>query len=360
MKISKPVAFIDKRRCRENIQFMAGKLNQLGIAFRPHFKTHQSTEIGSWYRDFGVTKITVSSPDMASYFINSGWNDITIAFPVSPAQFKIINELADRSGITVFINDLFTAQYFANNISHEIEVMIEIDPGLGRSGLLYEQQSEIQSIYDVIRESNMLRFYGFYIHDGRTYRCKGKKEVIAAIQPAINILNKLKDDYPGARACLGDTPSASLAESFPGIDELSPGNHIFYDLMQLQIGSCTGNRIAYAVGCPVAQVKEELNEIVIYGGAVHFSTDHIIDGNQEVYGIGINVDEYGFGSVHQSRKLIRLSQEHGIMHGEPDWIGNLKPGDTIYIAPAHSCLSSNLFDHYQSVDGKRFEKRILS
>ena len=35
------------------------------LSFRPHFKTHQSAEIGSWFRDFGVTRITVSSRESA-------------------------------------------------------------------------------------------------------------------------------------------------------------------------------------------------------------------------------------------------------------------------------------------------------
>ena len=54
------------------------------VDFRPHFKTHRSREVGRWFRDFGVAAITVSSVDMAQYFSNDGWDDITIAFPAVP------------------------------------------------------------------------------------------------------------------------------------------------------------------------------------------------------------------------------------------------------------------------------------
>ncbi len=360
MKIFRPLALIDKQRCQGNIQSMADKLDRLDISYRPHFKTHQSAEIGNWYRDFGISKITVSSVGMASYFSNNGWNDITIAFPATPAQFELIDELSAKINLTVFINDLHTAQYFEKNSSHNLKVIIEIDPDFGRSGLRYDQNDQIDSIHTIIDRSASLEFYGFYIHDGRTYQCSGKNQVETAIQPAIQILNKLKSDYPGGRSCLGDTPSASLLSSFPGIDELSPGNNIFYDLMQLEIGSCSENEVAYAVACTVAQIKQEANEVIIHGGAVHFSKDRILQNNEEVFGIVIDLNENGFGPVHKGRRLVRLSQEHGILRGDKEWIMNLTPGDPVFIIPAHSCLSANLFDHYQSLCGTRIEKRILS
>ena len=47
---------------------MARKAKDNGLIFRPHFKTHQSIEIGEWFRESGVNKITVSSLTMANYF----------------------------------------------------------------------------------------------------------------------------------------------------------------------------------------------------------------------------------------------------------------------------------------------------
>jgi D-serine deaminase-like pyridoxal phosphate-dependent protein len=63
------------------------------LAFRPHFKTHQSLELGNWFKDYGVTQITVSSLEMAEYFATQ-WNDITVAFPVNVLEINRINSLA--------------------------------------------------------------------------------------------------------------------------------------------------------------------------------------------------------------------------------------------------------------------------
>ncbi|KPK99745.1 MAG: hypothetical protein AMJ91_06575, partial [candidate division Zixibacteria bacterium SM23_73_3] len=67
-EIVKPTLLLDKKRVMKNIEKMARKAKAAGVRFRSHFKTHQSGEIGNWFRDVGVEAITVSSLDMAQYF----------------------------------------------------------------------------------------------------------------------------------------------------------------------------------------------------------------------------------------------------------------------------------------------------
>mgnify|MGYP003830392725 CR=1 FL=1 len=59
MMISKPTLVLNEQVCRNNIRQMAIKANQLNVSFRPHFKTHQSIEVGRWFRDYGIQKIAV-------------------------------------------------------------------------------------------------------------------------------------------------------------------------------------------------------------------------------------------------------------------------------------------------------------
>lgn len=92
--ISRPALLINENQARENIRKMADKARLSSVDFRPHFKTHQSIQIGRWFRDYGTTKITVSSVEMAAYFASDGWDDITIAFPLNYRQLSEIEELA--------------------------------------------------------------------------------------------------------------------------------------------------------------------------------------------------------------------------------------------------------------------------
>ena len=102
MKITKPTLLLDEYKCKKNIQNMFSRAKLHNIEFRPHFKTHQSLEIGQWFKEVGVNKITISSLEMATYFA-SKWNDITVAFPVNILEIDTINSLAEKIILNVLI-----------------------------------------------------------------------------------------------------------------------------------------------------------------------------------------------------------------------------------------------------------------
>ena len=81
--VIEPTMVLNEEICKSNIARMAQKAKAAGVTFRPHFKTHQSREIGEWFRASGVEKITVSSLNMAMKFAEWGWNDITVIFPIN-------------------------------------------------------------------------------------------------------------------------------------------------------------------------------------------------------------------------------------------------------------------------------------
>jgi D-serine deaminase-like pyridoxal phosphate-dependent protein len=56
-KIMKPTLLLDEEKCRRNIRTMAEKARSSGVIFRPHFKTHQSIEIGNWFREEGYRQL---------------------------------------------------------------------------------------------------------------------------------------------------------------------------------------------------------------------------------------------------------------------------------------------------------------
>ena len=92
LEIKRPTLILNKEKSLKNISKITSKLNKTSISFRPHFKTHQSLEVGRWFKEFGIKKITVSSVTMAKYF-SKEWDDITIAFPINLLEINEINKL---------------------------------------------------------------------------------------------------------------------------------------------------------------------------------------------------------------------------------------------------------------------------
>ena len=93
LSLPRPTLLVDRKRALRNIERMAAKAKAARVRFRPHFKTHQSAEVGLWFRDFGIDAITVSSLEMAAYFARNGWTDITVAFPVNILELDRIGKM---------------------------------------------------------------------------------------------------------------------------------------------------------------------------------------------------------------------------------------------------------------------------
>ncbi len=357
VEIIRPTLVVDKEVCLKNIERMTQKAAQHKLQFRPHFKTHQSATIGEWFKRFGVEAITVSSVQMAEYFAANGWKDITIAFSVNLFEIENINRLAASVKLNVLVENREAAQELANRISKKLGVFIKIDTGYNRTGIPSSRLNTIDSILEILNTNKKITFKGFLTHTGHTYEAKSTNEIYSRHFDALLKLKSLKKryqkEYPQVQISMGDTPSATLCGNFSDVDEIRPGNFVFYDLMQHSLGVCGIDDIAIKVVCPVVAKHLSRSEIVIYGGAVHFSKDTVqnIDGKQLYGRVVINQDGENV-LLDTKNYLSKLSQEHGILKVTPANFKLINVGDLVEIIPVHSCLTANLMGFMQTTSGE--------
>ena len=338
-----PHLLIHKKRCLANLERMSTKARSLNLDFRPHFKTHQSADVGSWYRDFGVNKITVSSFDMARYFSGQGWKDILVAFPFPADGRSILDELSSRIRISILL-DHPDALVYLEGLSDTVNFYIDIDTGYGRSGIPAENPDAVEALLNAAGKNPRLNFQGFYCHAGHSYKAANQQEIETLHAKAMSDLSDLKQVFAshGSLAIYGDTPSCSTRESFSGIDCLSPGNFIYYDLMQVALGACTAEQVAVALKCPVCGIYPERGEIMIHGGGVHFSKEQLNIEGRIVYGQLLRSIPGGWDIPEQTIYLHSLSQEHGILKAGAELMEQIRMGDRLLFLPVHSCLAANL------------------
>lgn len=313
---------------------------------RPHAKTHQLSEIGEIYREFGIDKITVSSVSMAQYFANNGWNNITIAFPVNLTELDLINKLAGEMTLNILVDSVFSIRKVIEIIDNKCGVFIEIDSGYHRSGL-EPWDNEISEIISYFNDTSKLLFKGFLTHAGHTYNAKGKTAIMEIAKSTHKEMQVLKSEFinifPNIISSYGDTPSCSMSDSLVGFDEIRAGNFVYYDVMQYHIGSCQLDDIAVSVACPIVSVYRKRGQAIIYGGAVHLSKEFIAaDIENKLYGYVVKYSDKGWGDPIPGAYLSSLSQEHGIVNIPEKHIKDIKPGDILGILPIHSCLTANL------------------
>lgn len=350
-----PSLVVNQQKAILNIKKMVDNAVRNNLELRPHFKTHQSHVIGNWFRDFGITAITVSSLKMAEYFANDGWENITIAFPVNILESSRLNKLASSIDLRVLATDKEVLKRLDSELSQELGIYIELDPGYKRSGIPILDFDQIKEVRDLVLKASNLRFEGFYTHAGHSYKCRSRQEILSLSASILKDISHLKAVFNDP-VCYGDTPSCSVMESFGDIDQISPGNFVFYDWTQFNIGSCSENDIAIAMFCPIVAKYPERNELVIHGGAVHFSKDSFIDEDgSPYYGVIAKKDNMSWSKHLHGNFLKSISQEHGIVKCTSDYFDKVEIGDLIPIIPIHSCLTADSMAEYYTLIGENID-----
>ncbi len=339
----RPTLVVLASRVQRNILRLASKAKADNVELRPHFKTHQSVEIGQWFVEAGIKRITVSSVEMAEKFAAAGWTDITLAFLLNPLELHSISALAKtlasrggRLGIT--LDSAAAAKAITSEIP--VDIWLKIDTGYHRTGIPWDHSHLLRAVVDHLPRAP----HGLLTHAGHSYHTHGAPslraiwaETLRRMQSARSILGN-----PELLLSVGDTPTCSVVESFQGVDEIRPGNFCYYDLMQLKIGSCSANDLAAGVACPVVGLYPERSQIVIHGGSVHLAKEHLEEHGRTIYGKLGYLDP---GRVVDEAVLTDLSQEHGTV----TFLGDTFPrpdqlaiGDLVLVWPVHSCLAANL------------------
>lgn len=358
--IDRPTLLLNEERARANIAFMADKAARNSVRFRPHFKTHQSAEIGEWFRPFGVTAITVSSVEMAEYFAAHGWNDIIIAFPVNLRQAQAIDALARRIRLGLLIESVESVAFLSRHLSAPTDLWIKIDVGAGRTGLPWQHPEKILPILQTLQSAPHLHLRGLLTHAGHTYGAGSAEKVRQIYAETRQRLSSVRAfiqpvvDHP-LELSVGDTPACTLAGDLRGVDEIRPGNFVFYDAEQTLWGTCRADQMAIAVACPVVAIHPERETVVVYGGAIHLNKDFTVYQGQRAYGLAALPAADGWGEPLEGAYVSSLSQEHGLVHVPHPWLEQIAIGDLLMILPAHSCLAVTALKSYLTLDGRRIE-----
>jgi D-serine deaminase-like pyridoxal phosphate-dependent protein len=346
--IVSPTQIIYEDVCRANIDRMLQKARHSGAVLRPHFKTHQSVEVGRWFREAGIDRIAVSSVSMAQQFAADGWMDIMIAFPVNFFEMDAINQLASRLKLGLLAASTGVISLLKKQLKHPVDLYIKVDVGTHRTGFDPYDTTLLDQELEQIPNTSRLRLKGLVAHAGHTYQAASHEEIHSIYRGGVQILTNIRERYndrfPELVISWGDTPSCSVVEDLSQVDELRPGNFVYYDLMQWQLNACRLSNIGMVVAAPLVALHPGRNEAVVYAGAVHLSKEQLITRQGEKwYGIMVLLDDSGRWRLPEQQVWVhRLSQEHGILKVPPALFSQLQIGQMTGIIPVHSCLAADL------------------
>ncbi len=352
-----PELLLDVHRCKRNIQKMVAKASQLSLKLRPHCKTHQSHLVGQWMQAAGVSSIAVSSLRMAEFFAEGGWRDITIAFPLNVRQISRINDLAAQIQLNLTLEDEQHVARLDAELTQPVSAYLKVDCGTGRTGIRAHDIYRLKEMAKRIQGLELVELKGLLAHAGHTYRALGEAEIAAAHRKCMQLLQRALDGLQDAGFPLslsyGDTPSCSTQLDFGSVQELRPGNFVFYDLTQTQIGSCSLQDIALAMAAPVVARHPDRQEVILHCGATHLAKDalQLTDGRTS-FGQICPLSNTGWDPAVNWGYLRSVSQEHGIAKMTDEGWSKVTVGDLVAVLPVHACHAAHTMNQYRTLEGE--------
>jgi D-serine deaminase-like pyridoxal phosphate-dependent protein len=340
-----PALLVDLDVLERNLARMQARCDELGVALRPHVKTHKCVEIGRLQRDLGARGITVATLEEARAFADAGFEDVTWAFPVIVGRLGEAREIAERVAFGLLVDSRAAVEALERDgTAHR--VWLEVDCGDHRSGVDPES-GEALALARALAESRALRFEGILTHAGHSYRAgddAGRLRVAREERDVVvRFADRLRADGIEVRGVsVGSTPGMTIVDHLRGVSEARPGNYAYFDATQVSLGACEARDCALTVLATV--VSSSHDHAVVDSGALALSKDAGRgDGRPSM---GRLYADYAAGLLREDARLAGLSQEHGVVDVP------LPVGERVRILPNHSCLTNACFDRVHAVRGE--------
>jgi D-serine deaminase-like pyridoxal phosphate-dependent protein len=345
--LSTPVVLVDLDVLERNIGRQAARARAAGVRLRPHAKTHKCVEIARLQLAAGASGLTVAKVGEAEVFVDAGFEDLFLAYPiVGEANARRLLDLGERARIAVGVDSVEGASTLASSFraaGRTLDVLLKVDVGLGRVGVPPEHALPLAR--QIVRLRG-LRLRGVFTHAGHAYLAPTPKEGARVARSEGEILASVaarlrRAGLPIEEVSVGSTPTAAVAMRARGVTECRPGNYVFHDASQVDLGTCGIGDCALTVLATVVSVPAR-GRAVVDAGSKTLSSDPL------------RPRPGGFGWLpgHRSR-IASLSEEHGVIavaRGE-----SFRVGERLRILPNHACVVVNLHDRLLGTSGGRVE-----
>lgn len=319
----------------QNLADMAAHADRLGLALRPHAKTHKTVEIARRQLAHGAVGLTVATVSEAEVFADHGIDDLFIAYPVRAAgpRAERLRALADRVRLRVGVDSVEGVRMLATSRA-AVSVAIEVDSGHARSGVAPAAAGELaRAALDA-----GLGVDGVFTFPGHSYapdrRASAAADERRALQTARD--GMLAQGIPCPLVSGGSTPSVEHAA--PGLlTELRPGVYPLLDAQQWELGSADPGRIALTAHATVVSRR---------GRRV------ILDAGSKVLGADRLPFATGFGRLpdHPEARVVALSEHHATIE-LPEGAAVPQLDSVLRLAPNHVCSAVNLADRLVALHG---------
>ncbi|MDR6174208.1 D-serine deaminase-like pyridoxal phosphate-dependent protein [Nocardioides zeae] len=337
--VDTPRLVVDEARTRTNIDRVATATRAAGKDLLPHAKTHRSRMVAQWQRDAGARGLLVASLGEAEALAPAERTLVVLAYPVvGSVKAAHLDELARTHQVRVTVDSAAVVEELRAHLSAdvEVEVLIEIETGLERVGVLPQ---EVAPLARLVQSVPTLRLVGVLTHEGHVgRRGRDRAERRRLVEQAAGVMGQAAaalrgSGVPEPVVSMGSTASWRDLLDMEEVTEVRPGLYVYGDMNAVRAGAMELGQVAASVLCTVVAVHVGRREFVLDGGSKTLGAEIAVVGERATFGYVPALDAY----------LVRMSEEHGIVAA-----GERLPrvGDRVAVVPNHICPVVNLHDSF--------------
>ena len=331
--IATPALLVDYAMMQHNIAKMAEIGRQLGVAIRPHTKTHKCPQISRMLVQAGAAGICSATLSEAEVMAAYGIENILITrMVVGSAKIKRLLSLSKQITVAVVTDSMVNAEELAAHAAAEqtmLTVLIELNVGNDRCGM-EPNSSELLRVAQFISLNPWLHFGGLQGYAGHTPLMPDpelkKIAVDSADQLGLSSKRMLEEHDIEVPSLTGGASGTCLQTGVSGYTELQPGSYV---TMDSEYSKIVGDLFLPALTMLTTVISKPSPQwVIVDAGGKSLSVDHgpaTVKGRPNLHYHFVG-DEYG--------KIEDI-------HGEPV---PFEIGDQIELFPSHGCTTINLHD----------------
>jgi D-serine deaminase-like pyridoxal phosphate-dependent protein len=321
-ELDTPVAVVDLGRVERNLARWQDYCDRVGLANRPHVKTHKSVELARRQLALGAVGITCQKLGEVETMVDGGVTDVLLAYNVlGEAKLARLAALLERALVTVTVDDEALLPGLQRAAAgRELGMLVDCDTGLGRTGVpTPERAAELAA---AVERTDGLRFDGYFTYPAPPGAREFLGRAAELLEPRV--------------VSVGGTPRMWQADELrPTATEYRAGTYVFHDRATVAAGAATLDDVALTVRATVVS-RPARDRAILDAGSKALSSDP---------GPGD-----GFGTILEapSARIEQLNEEHAYVRLGDE---QLELGQQVSIVPNHACVVVNLFDELVTTDG---------
>lgn len=234
-QISSPALLVYRDRAQENLRRMialAGGTERL----RPHVKTHKMAQVVAMQLAAGINKFKCATIAEAEMLARAGARDVLLAYPlVGPnvGRFAKLIAALPETHFSALADDAQALHALAREFaaaSHPVEILLDIDNGMHRSGIVPEAAI---GLYRLLADLPGIKPGGLHVYDGHVRQLDLAERAAQAERDfaAVDDLRRklTAAGLPVPRVVAGGTPTFPIHAKRTD-RECSPGTCVFWDI----------------------------------------------------------------------------------------------------------------------------------